>query len=231
MSYSPPPPPPVNPRQVQEKAPTVAWIIPLAGVLALIGVFTPWFDPSGSFKGQKVLQAADKLYSWKDGKIGLIAPILLVILAISVGGLLVGRSVSRFERGSAGPVVTAARAAMIAGAVALGAAVIAWFLVPSQYDNIPSDAGGSWDGAGKLGIDMTRGPQIGYWLTIAAAVIALIGGVLMLLMRTKPTPVADGSTGGQQFGSYPPPASPGGGYSAPSSPVASSYPPPPPPAG
>lgn len=179
------PPPPQLTKTPAERPPAVAWLIPAAAVLAVVGVFTPWFSPTGTYHGHLVLRAESALYSWKDGKIGLLAPILLVIAGLGVAGLMRGKVVSRFERGAHGPVAAAARNSMIVGVVSLVAAGIAWFLVPNQFDNIPSDAGGSWDGAAQMGIDMSRGPQVGYWLTIVAALLSIVGGALMYAMRDK----------------------------------------------
>jgi len=169
-------------------APVVGWLVPVAALLAVIGAFTPWFDPSGSMHGQTVLQAQDKLYSWKDGRIGLLAPIVLVILAVGVVNLLRGSAPTRFTRGSSHPVVSAGRGVLIAGVVAAVCLVVAWFLVPGQYDDVPSDAGGSWSGAEKMGIDMSRGPQIGYWLTVVGTALAIVTGILMMVLKGKETP-------------------------------------------
>ena len=199
MSYAPPPPgqpfqppgmqpgmPPAMAKQAPgDKPHMLAWLVPLAALLAVIGLFTPWFSPQGTFHGQAVLHAEGDLYSWKDGRIGLVAPIALVIAAVAVMSLLRGKSVSRFEQSRHAPVVAAARSVMIVGAVSLVAVVIAWFLVPGQFDDVPADAGGSWDGAERMGIDMSRGPQLGYWLTVVAALLAIVAGVLMLALRDK----------------------------------------------
>ena len=184
---STPPPPPHRPGRMQEKPPVAGWIVPVAGVLAVIGVFTPWFRPevTASGGGKSITKAVENaLYSWKDGKIGLIAPIVLAILAVAVVGLMTGRTVSRFERGSSGPIVTAARASMIAGGISLAAVVIAWFMVPSQYSFSDGGREYSWDDyikaiQGLDGVDsagISRAPQLGYFLTVAAALVALIGG-------------------------------------------------------
>jgi hypothetical protein len=203
VSYEPPtspqgtwaPPPPSQspyqaPPQVPAKVPSVAWLIPLAALLAVIGAVTPWFAPEGSFHGELVVKG-DNLYSWKDGKIGLLPPILLLILAIGVVGLLLGRSPARFSKGSHGPVTSAARSALVMGVVSLVAVIVAWFLVTSQYHFAgPEGQSYSWDFVTGKGVDMSRSPQIGYFLTIAAAVLALVAGGLMLATKKAPTPAA-----------------------------------------
>lgn len=227
MTATPPPPPPTSSGEVQEKAPVVAWLIPLAGLLAVIGVFTPWFKPEVSATApngpSRTVSVDDALYSWKDGKIGLIAPIILVILAIGVIGMLTGRKVSRFERGSNGPVVNAARGAIIAGAVSIVATVIAWFLLPSQYSFVDGGKKYSWDdyidalkGVGLKDVSIGHGPQIGYWLTAVAGALAIVGGVLMLVMRQKPQAVAGSFAAPPAGPAYgPPPSAPAQAPSAP----------------
>ncbi|MBN9621056.1 MAG: hypothetical protein J0H43_15205, partial [Actinobacteria bacterium] len=192
-----PTPPPVSPyavEQLEAKTPVVAWLVPFAALLAVIGAFLPWFKPEA--KAGADSQTFDGLYSWKDGKIGLLAPILLVALAIGIIGLLNGRTPSRFAKGSSHPVVSAARATIIAGVVSAVCVVVAWFMVESQYKFVaPDGTNYSWNGFLSAlkdhGVNATlsRGPQAGYFLTAAAAVIAIVAGVLMLVMRPKGTPV------------------------------------------
>jgi hypothetical protein len=162
----------------------------------VIGAFTPWFTPEASARG-RTIDAEISLYSWKDGKVGLIAPIVLVVIAISVIGLLSGKRRGRLA-GAADPVKAAGKYAVIAGAVSAVCLVIAWFLVTSRY----TFNGLSWDELDKrlaaLGGSLSRGPQIGYFLTIAAAALAIIGGVLMMTVSKEkasadsPTPPSYG---------------------------------------
>lgn len=224
--YGAPAPPPVVPVQTESvKAPAAAWLVPLAALLALIGVFTPWFKAKANavIDGKKTSEAADALYSWKDGKIGLLAPILLIIIAIGVVGLLTGRTPARFKRGDAHPVATAGKASLIGGGVTLVCVVIAWFLVKSQY-KFPGPNGKdiSWDDFIKLAkdngvkLELSRGPQIGYFLTIVAGILTIVAGILMILAArgsssSTPTaagyPPSGGNVGGAP-GGYPP--APGG---------------------
>ena len=196
---SPPPPPVTQTAPVQ--APPVAWLVPLAALLAVIGAFTPWFRPHGEAGGAS--KDFDNLYSWKDGKIGLVAPIILVILAISVIGLLQGKARGRFASGP-DPVRSVAKYCIGAGVVSLVCLLIAWFLVTSQYKFQVPGRTYSWDDFEKLGVTLSRGPQIGYWLTLVAGVLAIVGGVLMLL-AAKPVPVSpSGAFPPPQNGAFPP---------------------------
>lgn len=219
-AWNPPPsqpagnwaPPPANaspyqaPPQDAVKTPPVAWLIPLAALLAVIGAVTPWFAPEGSYQGHLIVQG-DNLYSWKDGKIGLLPPILLVILAIGVTGLLLGRSPARFNKGSHGPVTSAARSALVMGAISVVAVVVAWFLVTTQYHfSGPGGSSYSWDDVTSKGVDMSRSPQIGYFLTLAAAILALVAGALMLATKKATEPAAETPTYAPPPVNYGPPA-------------------------
>lgn len=224
MSFTPPPPPPPPPpATVEEKVPPAAWLVPLGAALAVVGAFIPWFRPvvSGTVAGQSHSETVkDAVHSWNDGKIGLLAPIALAVVAFGVVALLTGRQSARFSRGSKGPVVAAARGAMIAGAVSLVAMLIAWAFVPSQYKFTDSGREYSWDdfkkllvNAGVTNVDLSRGAQAGYWLTVAGAIVVLVGGILMLVTRRKPTEVSGSTFGAAPVGAYPPPV--GGQYGPP----------------
>jgi hypothetical protein len=171
----------------------VAWLIPLAALLAVIGAATPWFKPALHKAGINA-SVHNALYSWKDGKVGLLAPILLVILAIGVVGLLRGKSGGRFSRGSGHPAKSAGRTAVIFGVVSLGCMVIAWFLVLGQYtiqDPSTGDTEHLKTFASAVGATLSRGPQIGFWLTGVAAVLAIVAGVvLMVTSKDAPLPPA-----------------------------------------
>lgn len=206
QSFPPPPPSfgpqgppqgPPAPRQIPAppgvtpvpKAPPIAWLIPLAALLAVIGAFTPWFKPHGQIG--RYSQDFDALYSFKDGKIGLIAPIALVVLALSVIGLLQGKVRGRLA-GSTDPVRSMAKYAIGVGVVSLVCLLIAWFLVTTQYKFTVGGQEYSWnDFESKLktaGGTLGRGPQIGYWLTLVGALLAIVAGVVMLVQAKSSTP-------------------------------------------
>ena len=120
QAYGAPLPPPAVPVLTRVvKVPVVAWLVPLAALLALVGAFTPWFKAkaTASANGKTIHHTFDGLYSFKDGKLGLLAPILLVILAAGVVGLLIGKAPARFSKGDAHPVASAGKASLIVGGV------------------------------------------------------------------------------------------------------------------
>ncbi len=199
--YPPPPPGTVT----VAKAPPVMWLLPVAALLAVIGAFTPWFTPHGEAGG--VSKDFDSLYSFKDGKIGLVVPIALVVVAVMAIGLLLGKPRGRLSS-APDPVRSIARYAIIGGAVAAVCLVIAWFLLTSQYKFELAGAQLSWDDfAARLkaaGGSLSRGPQIGYWLSVAAAVLAIVGGVLIMLQSRQSRP----DQGGRQPSLQKPPPPP-----------------------
>jgi hypothetical protein len=70
---------------------------------------------------------------------------------------------------------------MIAGAVGLVVSGGAWILVPHQYkqwDEIQSEVR-------SIGGTLSRGPQIGFFLTVAAAILALVGGAVLIAAHRR----------------------------------------------
>jgi hypothetical protein len=201
-----------NPGPAAAVAP-VAWLVPVAAVLALIGAFTPWFKAkaTASAHGQSIHHSFDGLYSFRDGKIGLLAPILLVAVAVGVVGLLLGRTPARFSGGGAHPVASAGKATVVVGVASLISTIVAWFFVKSQYTFKEGGRDYSWDDYIKLAkaagvkLELSRGPQVGYFLTIAAGVVAVVGGVLMILAVRGAAAVPSGHQPGAAPGAYPPP--------------------------
>lgn len=176
-----PPPPDVV---AATKAPPVAWLLPAAALLSVIGAVTAWFHPYVSIRG-KTIRASDALYSFRDGKIGLIVPIVLVVIGVTTIGMLRGRLRGRLAAADE-PARSLGMYAVIGGAVSVLCLVIAWFLVPTQYQF----GSQSWDDFEKdvdsVGGSLSQGPQFGYWLTVAAAVLAIVCGVL-IMVQTTPT--------------------------------------------
>jgi Co/Zn/Cd efflux system component len=158
----------------------VAWLVVLAGALALVGAFTPWFRPKASAHGRSI-SARDSVYTWDDGKIGILASVLLVLAGFGVLALLLGKASRRFTANGRHPVENAGRTSMIAGAVGLVVSGGAWILVPHQYkqwDEIQSEVR-------SIGGTLSRGPQIGFFLTVAAAILALVGGAVLIAAHRR----------------------------------------------
>jgi hypothetical protein len=179
----PPRPPGVVPAT---KAPQVAWLLPVAALLSVIGAVTSWFHPYVSIRG-KTIRASGALYSFRDGKIGLVAPIVLVVIGVTTIGLLQGRVRGRLAAADE-PARSLGKYAIVGGAVSGVCLVIAWLLVPTQYQF----GSQSWDDFEKdvnaAGGSLNQGPQFGYWLSAAAAVVAIVAGVLMTLQKPPPPP-------------------------------------------
>lgn len=157
------------------RLPGIAWLLPVAALLAVLGAAIPWFRPRGSYAGRTETFSA--LYSWRDGRIGLLAPLLLLVLAVHATSVLAGgRPRGRFAR-SSDPVRATGNAALLAGLVSGVCLVIAWFLVRTQYHFTVAGQDYSWSRVEALGISLTPGPQPGFLLTVVAALLAVVAGV------------------------------------------------------
>jgi len=213
QSNYPPPPPPAAPAVA---TPFFAGVLPVAAGIGVLGAILPWFKPVGTANGQKIGEG-DAFHSWEDGRIGLIGPILMIVVAVSVSGLLRGRTPSRFA-GSGNPLSSLAKWAVgtgLATAVCLG---VAWAFVTDQYKF--TDANGvkhSWDEVTRQGISLSKGPQIGFFLVGFAALLFIAIGVLLFgNSRSTSAPAAAFGTPG--YAPPPPPAQygvPQQGYPAP----------------
>lgn len=181
--YPPPPvqpgayPPPPPGAAAAVKVPPLAWVIVIGGVIGFIGLFTPWFRPEIKVQGETF--HGDSLFAWEDGRVGLIGPIFLGLIALGAFLALIGKQ-RRAVRFGKDEVESVGIAAMIAGAVAIVALLIAWFMVTSQY-KVPTDFK-NWDDMVKqveaAGGSVSRGPGIGFWLTGIGGVVSLVGGAL-----------------------------------------------------
>jgi NADH:ubiquinone oxidoreductase subunit 6 (subunit J) len=160
--------------------PPVAWLVPAAALLGLVGAFAPWFRARGVYEGHVVLEGSS-LNAFTDATIGVLAPIVLIVGAVIVVLLFRGTA-PRWFLGRRDPVRSVAEFVIGAGAVAVLCLVIAWFLVPAQYHFSVSGARYDWAEVERIGIDLSRGPQFGFVLTGAAVALAMVSGALMMVM-------------------------------------------------
>jgi hypothetical protein len=192
MTAIPPSRPSPTPRR--PALPRIAWLLPLAGGLGVVGGALAWFRPRGTvtFEGKSLSrQVKQTVHSWDDGQVGVLGPVLLLIVGVVVLALLLGRAPARVREGSRsltwlGPV------AIGTGIVTIGVAALAWFRLESQYKFAEDGKTYSWDAyiafAKQAGVTLTlsRGAQPGLWLTFAAGVLAIAGGALLLLRPPRP---------------------------------------------
>jgi hypothetical protein len=164
--------------------PAIAWAVPGAAALAVLGAFLPWFQPRGTLAGQT--RTFDALYSVKD-KVGLVVPVVLVLASISVVGLLLGKPRGRLAAHPQ-PAHLVALYSVAAGVAGLIALVVAFAMVPSLYGFVVAGRTLSWTQYEHVGVHLTRGADLGFWLTGAAAVLALAAGVAMLVLIRRDRP-------------------------------------------
>lgn len=163
------------------------WLPATPAVLAALGAALAWFAPTGAGQGGG-LQIAPA-YCWQAGRIGFLAPVVLVLTAISV----VGPRHGWFARGQ----VRTYRhdgVLLLAGGVGAGAVLaLTWWLLPKSYT---FSAGLTWDSLVSLGYHISRNPQPGYFVTIAAAVAAIVCGIgyLVVAKRAAPAESSDDPT-------------------------------------
>lgn len=157
----------------------LGWLPAGPAVVAVIGAVLPWFAPTGSGQGGGLSIAA--AYCWQAGRIGFLAPVIIVLTAVTVVGARQGWF------GKDRP-HTLGRDAIVLSASGLGAGAIValtWFLLPNSY-SFP--AGLTWDSLTGLGYRITRNPQPGYFLTIAAAAAAIGCGIgYLMVARREPS--------------------------------------------
>lgn len=182
---------PVDASQEQDpRPPMYAWLLPLAGLAALIGALLPWFHGYATKPDGRTVTFHGSISSWNDGRAGLLPGVLLTLMAFAAAVLLLRPAKRRHDAIDTGPVVKAARQAAIAGGVSLVCLLYAYLVLPQQY----SFGGKSWTYAlGQAqerygyGTQFHRGPQVGFWLTLAAATVALVAGcVLLVRLRNGP---------------------------------------------
>ncbi len=151
-----------------QRLPLAAWLAAVPGVVGLVGAVLPWFAPTG--RGV----AIPKAYCLQAGRVGFLGPLVLIVAAV----IVVGPRLGWF--GSGQPTRRLDTDGLIVGGAGVAAAVVlglAWVLLPSSY----SFTGTTWDRLNAAGHHLTRGPQVGYLISIAAAALAILCGVLLLV--------------------------------------------------
>jgi len=166
--------------------PPEIWLVFVSAAVAIAGAFVPWFDPYGTdVLGHRVLRANHAVYSWQDGRIGLLAPVLLVVFAIGI--LRMMRGTKRFAASKVGPVTGVGLWALVVGALTVGCVLVANALLPGQFDT-PAAVGGTWSSVKAYGITMSRNPQTGLWLTLTAAGLCVLCGIALIVSGTRHRP-------------------------------------------
>jgi hypothetical protein len=166
--HATPPPAKAAPVTEAQRLPRAAWLAAVPGVAALLSAVLPWFAPTG--RGVSI----PKAFCLQAGRIGFLAPLAIIVAVVMVLGPRVGI----FGKGQ--PTRRLDTDGLIIGGAGVAAAVVlglTWLLLPNSY----SFTGTTWDRLNALGHQLTRGPQVGYFIGIAAAVLAIVCGVLLLV--------------------------------------------------
>ena len=182
-------------KQEQDPRPPVyAWVLPVAGLAGLVGVFLPWFHGYATSPGHHTVHFHGSISSWDDGRIGLLPGLLLAAMGFASAILLTRPAKRRHDAIDTGPVAKAAKQAAIAGGVSLACLFFAYLLVPHEY----RVNGESWAAAladvrsqAGPGVQFHRGPELGFWLTLVSGVIALVVGIVLMLRLREDDDVPD----------------------------------------
>jgi hypothetical protein len=175
-------------QRARARGPALGWLAAGPAVVALVGAALPWFAPSG--QGRHGSLDIPQAYCWQAGRVGYFAPLILVILAISI----VGPRHGWFGRAAPPRTFTGDGRLLVLGGVAAGAVlVLTWVLLPKSYT---FGGGLSWDTIASVGYRLSRNPQPGFFLTAVAALDAVVCGVVYLLAgRREPRAAAPDATG------------------------------------
>lgn len=158
--------------------------LPLAAALvAAVGAAFPWFAPAGAGAGGRRAQLA-QAYCWQAGRIGFLAPLVVVMAVLAVvgrrhgwfGGNLPKRS---YRRDGA----LLAATGILAGLILLAT----WLLLPRSY----TISGLTWQNLADQGVRLRRNPQPAYFATIAAAAAAVGCGIVYHLAGRREAARAD----------------------------------------
>lgn len=208
MTYPPNAPvPPAAPAPAPAvKAPPAGWIAAAAGLLGLLALVLPWYQPklAKAIGGQQVHPSA--YHAWSGFFFLVIGPLALIVFGVLWVQALIGRSNSRFA-GAVNPLRSLSMQSIVAGAVAIVIALVSYPLVKSHYKD--------WDTVAKLakesGTSLSRGPQIGLYLLVLGGLLMIVAGAIGM---TAKAPVAaapqfdgqqfrDQQFGTQQYGAQP----------------------------
>ena len=155
----------------------LAWLPAAPGALALVAAVLPWFAPTGAGVGRVRLDIP-RAFCWQAGRIGFLAPLVIVGVCVAVLGPRHGW----FGKDQP-PRTLRADGLLLAGAgVVAGAVLVAtWYLLPASY----TFSGLTWDTLVAAGYAMHRGPQPGFWIAVVAAVAALGSGIALVLIDRR----------------------------------------------
>jgi hypothetical protein len=154
----------------------IAWLLAVPAVLAALGAVLPWFAPSGTRNGVRAVDIPEA-YCVQAGHVGFLAPLLLIVAGVALLGPRLRRTDPPVR-----PLETDGWIMLGSGVAAVILLVVTWYLLPSSYT---FTGGLSWDALERAGFELRRGPQVGYFVTIAAALLAIGCGATLVLVGRR----------------------------------------------
>jgi hypothetical protein len=165
-----------GPKPGKRRVGSLEWLPLTPAVPAVVGAALPWFSPTGAGEGGAL--AISPAYCWQAGRVGFLAPLVLVIAALAIVGPRHGWFARNEQR-------TYRHDGVVLATTGVGAGVIlalTWWLLPRSYT---FSAGLTWDSLVSLGYHISRNPQPGYFVTILAALDAVVCGIVYLLVARR----------------------------------------------